>query len=485
MNKLRTIGVLALLLMATVSIASAETLRLTQKDTVTWAEISGETATLIYNPTGTPFSYTVDGKVPMESTEYALIYYADVVPTGSTTPGVVGKIIAVATSDATGTIHMDGTRVMESIPYAEDANSFVGSNSPGNPGAKIWLVPTSDIIPGTEATPKTLNWNNFANYLFEENMVGAVNGVPSELITYTSSPVETLRLVTKNLNTWFETNVASAKLTYHPSGSRFVYELSGTVPSAGTVYSLIYYKDAATNPTTTPGVGVVIGTATSDGSGKIVMSGTPDTKSMPQSGDANYPDGAKLWLVPSNDITGTTLSWTNFANYLFEENLRPQGTEVPETSQLITYTYLASTTLSGIVTAIACPVGTIGLDITTPDGAVEFGQLYPGQSSTPQDASITITATGFVNPQLGTSCEEAPSTVSVSVSVGEWIGVNGNTMPASSTVIYGETTDDLFVSGTPYSLPVATSTNAHLVLELPENSVPDTYTQTITVTQIS
>ncbi len=86
---------------------------------------------------------------------------------------------------------MEDSIPMDSIPYPEDANSIFTSNG-NNPGAKIWLVPSDNIVAGT---PKTLNWANYPNgYVFEENMVGAVNGVPSHLISYTYIPPESINL---------------------------------------------------------------------------------------------------------------------------------------------------------------------------------------------------------------------------------------------------------------------------------------------------
>lgn len=313
----------AFMILATVSVASAETLGLTQKHSGAW-DAYGLTATLTYNPTGATFDYIVDGNIPL-NTEYALIYYADIVPTGSTVPGIVGKVIALATP-IDGVIHMEGSEVMNSIPYSEDANSVSTANG-GNPGAKIWLVPSNNIIGDS---PKTLNWANFpSGYLFEENLPNAINGVPSYLITYT---------------------------------------------------------------------------------------------------------------------------------------------------------YLAGTSLTGNAEVLACEIGTIGLSIDTPGGSLSFGQLYPGETSEPQDASITVTATDFATGE--NSCEHAPETVPIFVTVNDWTSLNGNTMPASSTIIYGVDISELFVPGTTYELPLGT-TGAHLELTTPSNAVPDIYTQVITVTQVS
>ena len=44
---------------------------------------------------------------------------------------------------------------------------------------------------------------------------------------------------------------------------------------------------------------------------------------LPDSDDANYPDGAKIWLVLSDDYDGTNTKMTawNPTEYLFENNL--------------------------------------------------------------------------------------------------------------------------------------------------------------------
>lgn len=114
-----------------------------------------------------------------------------------------------------------------------------------------------------------------------------------------------------------------ADLTWTGDGNTFNYSLTGTGLAATTAYSLIYYADGwpGNNP------GAFIGSATTDGSGNITMSGNPDLLTdMPNPSDGNFTVGAKIWLVRSSDYNGGSLStgpmtaW-NPSQYLFEGNV--------------------------------------------------------------------------------------------------------------------------------------------------------------------
>jgi len=161
---------------------------------------------------------------------------------------------------------------------------------------------------------------------------------------------EVLNLTQKDTTTWLEVSGgATATLTYAPEGDTFVYTLDFYQDAEVPIdYSLIYYKDQACNPTSLPGIVTVIGSGTS------TFSGSPDIGSLPAVDDANsnstglcnyaYPYGAKIWLVPSTDIDGANLTWSQFSNYLFEENIRDDtNAELSGTSHLITYTKTIAT----------------------------------------------------------------------------------------------------------------------------------------------
>lgn len=110
-------------------------------------------------------------------------------------------------------------------------------------------------------------------------------------------------------------------LTYKTSGPTFDYDLVASGLTSGATYKLIYYADPypGSNP------GALIGTHIADGSGNITaMTQSVDLGiDLPTVGDANYPAGAKIWLVPASDYNDGNKALTawNPTQYLFEMNL--------------------------------------------------------------------------------------------------------------------------------------------------------------------
>ena len=133
-----------------------------------------------------------------------------------------------------------------------------------------------------------------------------------------------LVLVEKNSQTWNEIEGASVTLIYNDIDDKFEYTLTGTLPTDDK-YSLIYYKDVS-NQWGNIGAVLVNGITNEDLvngiSGKI-----EDLKTIPKINDLNYPDGAKLWLIPSTQINeaGTKMTTWTPENYLFERNLIEYG----------------------------------------------------------------------------------------------------------------------------------------------------------------
>lgn len=117
------------------------------------------------------------------------------------------------------------------------------------------------------------------------------------------------------------------ELIYNTKGPTFDYEFDGRAPLKDTDYDLIYYPDPW------PGTGlIVIDSGHSDPTtGDISFSGSIDLGTdLPISTDANYPDGAKIWLVPSSDNDGNQMTAWNPDNYLFELFLiKYDDTDVP------------------------------------------------------------------------------------------------------------------------------------------------------------
>lgn len=111
-------------------------------------------------------------------------------------------------------------------------------------------------------------------------------------------------------------------LVFNASGPTFDYTFKGHGLTASTGYSLIYYADpwAGNNP------GALIGTMVTDANGQISTSGSAELNmDLPALTDANYPTGAKIWLVPSttcyNSSTKSVICWPFASDILFEYNL--------------------------------------------------------------------------------------------------------------------------------------------------------------------
>lgn len=142
-------------------------------------------------------------------------------------------------------------------------------------------------------------------------------------------------------------NGYNATIVYGDVGSMFVWHASGTAKQTNTEYSLIYYADPwpGDNP------GALIGTFETDGAGKFDVADSTDIGfSLPHADDANgnasetnysgapdcydHANGAKLWIVLSDDYAEPAMTRWDPAEYLFE-------------TELITYTY-DTTTASGL-----------------------------------------------------------------------------------------------------------------------------------------
>src|SRR4030042_2369099 len=87
-----------------------------------------------------------------------------------------------------------------------------------------------------------------------------------------------------------------AELVFNPSAATFDYDLKAYGLAAGSTYKLIYYADpwAGNHP------GALIGMFLTNGSGEINETGQSYNfgYDLPNSTDANYLDGAKIWLIP-------------------------------------------------------------------------------------------------------------------------------------------------------------------------------------------
>ena len=131
-------------------------------------------------PMGNDFYYKVLSEDVVEDTEYALIYYADFGGDrfgdwGGNNPGAV---IAIETADSLGSISMSGSPNLDmNLPCVPDANIDEHDYS-GAPdfylnahGAKLWLVPTSDLTEDITLPVLPLDGWNPEGIFFETDLI--------------------------------------------------------------------------------------------------------------------------------------------------------------------------------------------------------------------------------------------------------------------------------------------------------------------------
>jgi hypothetical protein len=115
---------------------------------------------------------------------------------------------------------------------------------------------------------------------------------------------------------------AWGKMKYNLAGPEFDFVFNGHGLEAGSTYTLIYYPDPW------PGDGLIcLGSGLANQDGDVHIMGSVNTGDLPKEDDANYSDGAKIWLVltgdvqcPSEAVSGSMTGW-NPTEYLFESDL--------------------------------------------------------------------------------------------------------------------------------------------------------------------
>ncbi len=110
---------------------------------------------------------------------------------------------------------------------------------------------------------------------------------------------------------------AWGKLRYNLAGDEFEYGFNGHGLESNKNYSLIYYPEPQT---TWPWPVTVIDAGMTNNGGNINLAGSIDLgKDL---GDPQQDEGAKIWLVLTDDIKGEdNLTGWNPTEYLFENNL--------------------------------------------------------------------------------------------------------------------------------------------------------------------
>jgi len=176
-------------------------------------------------------------------------------------------------------------------------------------GAKLWLVPTTDFNVGTGLFTA---WNP-QNYLFESKLFSTECSLPSVALVQKDSNV-----LLPNGGYTTVVGGMSGMLVYKADGNAFVF--NGQKLVDGDSYTLISYNENWGFPNG------ILGTGTADAAGKVQVTGTamPLICNTYTSGEYLGQTGAKIWLVPSNDLTltGAMAAW-NPSTYLFETSLIP------------------------------------------------------------------------------------------------------------------------------------------------------------------
>jgi len=108
-------------------------------------------------------------------------------------------------------------------------------------------------------------------------------------------------------------------MQYRPDFKTFAFWFGAMYLEPCTDYTLIYYPDPW------PGAGLIcLGEGTTDAKGRIHINGTADTGDLPKDFDDNYLlDGAKIWLVLSDDVdcVNQVMTGWNPTEWLFEDEL--------------------------------------------------------------------------------------------------------------------------------------------------------------------
>ena len=269
--------------------------------------------TLRYNETGDgEFEFDFTAENLNHEIEYTLAYIPDPWPQ-------IGLICL-----ASGTPESDGSLYLEGAPNIGDLPKYYDENIE----AKIWLVPsalidcgdyTADpIVPG-----KMIGWcapeAPCDQILFEDALITFDDSEDENLPPELSSSAD---LCEKD-SLWEcieESGAGAGTLQYNETGfGVFEFSFDAVELELETGYTLAYIPD----PWTQDGI-ICLANGTSESDGSLHLEGTPVTGDLPKDYDANYPTGAKIWLVPSGYIdcdTQEKLVWCSPGDDSCTQNL--------------------------------------------------------------------------------------------------------------------------------------------------------------------
>jgi hypothetical protein len=270
-----------------------DNINLVQKNPADWSKVpKGASGNFWVGPFEQKFTFSAKGLE--KNTAYTLLSYAEPYP------GTGSKVIGQATSNNKGVVKIKGAfSNTESVVYNIYASDAAGDYK-GTVGAKIWLVKTADLSIA-DGKASFIAWNP-TMYLFETTLVDYPD-------------LDNMKLVQKVTSGSWQPVVGGMQGTFATTKTKYMFKASKLTPN--TAYSLISYNEA--------GASVVLATGTSGKKGNLVLQGSSFTGSLVYntytSGEYAGLTGAKIWLVPTSEISGGTLSWANMGSFLYETHL--------------------------------------------------------------------------------------------------------------------------------------------------------------------
>lgn len=184
-------------------------------------------------------------------------------------------------------------------------------------GQKLFVSQSYHLMTWDDSgQPVITNWAQGDTMTFDVELDARQTDAPAPGVAQDNTA--TADLVQKNTTTWDPIpGGAAVTLTYTVEGETFDYSFSGIVAVDGD-YQLIYYPDPWASPKTV----ILIGNVETSVAGNISGSGNVELNTdLPDPTDANYPVGAKLWLVPTSSLSADQLSWANLDQFLFDLTL--------------------------------------------------------------------------------------------------------------------------------------------------------------------
>ena len=163
-----------------------------------------------------------------------------------------------------------------------------------------------DVVESYHMNANTENWAQSDSMSFDIVLTGTqLTGTATLSNKDANRPVQ---------DGWFVLGTKTGTLTYGVKDSKFNYSFTGTVPLANTGYSLVMYEEPFSIPSASgwPRPVQILGAGTTDGSGSITLTGNVDTGNMLN---------AKIWLVKTSDLVGSTLNGWNPSDYLFDTGM--------------------------------------------------------------------------------------------------------------------------------------------------------------------